>query len=594
MSNYRVVDYLTKKEVSPDSFVFAGDKDPWEIVVDLEEVKSNIDISYFRKAPPFQSKYLPFMPVADHRNFVSLQEGATPLIPSKHIGPTLGVDLYFKHEGKNPTGSFKDRGSALELTVVKELGAKGIVVASTGNMAASCSCYAAAAKVPCYVFVPENTPPSKLSQAISYGGNIVQVRGSYNDAAQLAVEVAKEFNFYLAGDYAFRVEGQKCAAFELMDQLYYRIPDYVLVPIGCGTNMAGYHKGFNEYKELGFISDVPKLVGTQAAGANSVERAFLEKEERVSAVPVDTFCSAIGISEPIDGSKALRAAYDTGGTVLSSTDTETLEALYMLSKEEGIFCEASCATAVAALLKLAAKEDIKGKKIVCVITGDGLKDPTPVLKAAIKPPTIYPSCEEFRELSEAKFFDGNTISFIPGDKALFPSVPTDSELLKVLKDDLNVELRPELVARVKKGIEIFVDKGKAVNFSDLQDIVQTVFESPSSKSESKLKVLDYEVVMSKSGRPKSKVKVMLGGKEKQAEADGVGPFDSIMAALKKCLSSEEFRLADYRVDIRSKGTDAVVTVEIKLERSGQTSVGRVSSPDIIQASVEAFQTAFNG
>ena len=250
-------------------------------------------------------KYLPFLPVADFSQFVSLEEGGTPLIKSERLGAELGIDLYFKVEGKNPTGSFKDRGTAVEVTAARECGAKGIVVASTGNMAASCACYAAVARIPCYVFVPENIPVGKLAQVVAHGSRVVQVKGTYGDAAELAHRVAEEFGFYLAGDYAFRVEGAKTAAFEIVDQLFFEGPNVVVVPMGCGTNIASFYKGFCEYQALGLLENIPKLIGVQAAGASPiVEAAIAGKLEVTPWEHVDTTASAIAIGKPLDGLKA--------------------------------------------------------------------------------------------------------------------------------------------------------------------------------------------------------------------------------------------------------------------------------------------------
>src|SRR5262249_14716912 len=152
-----------------------GPFSPWEIVMDLDEIKKNLNLQAFKKETPRLSKYLPLLPIQKEKEWVSLQEVATPLIKSRVLGEQLGVDLYFKLEGKNPTGSFKDRGSAMDVSIAKALGAKAVILASTGNMAASCACYAAVAKFPCFVLVPEGAPPAKLTQVIAFGGHIVQV-----------------------------------------------------------------------------------------------------------------------------------------------------------------------------------------------------------------------------------------------------------------------------------------------------------------------------------------------------------------------------------------------------------------------------------
>lgn len=591
---YQLIDFQTKKPVSTDSFIYTGENGPWEVQMDLDYVRSRINPDYFRKSPPFASKYLPFMPVRDFSGFVSLGEGATPLIRSRNIGRKLGIELYFKVEGKNPTGSFKDRGSAVEMTLARELGVKGLSVASTGNMAASCSCYAAAAGIPCFVFVPEDTPTSKLSQSISYGGKIVQVKGGYNDAARLAEAVAREHNFYLAGDYAFRVEGQKTAAFELMDQLFFQVPDMVVVPIGCGTNVTAYGKGFREYRELGFISRIPKIIGVQAEGANTVVQAFQKGVREITALEkTNTICSAISVTYPLDGVKAIDAIYTSGGEALQVNDREALECQYMLAREEGLFVEASCATALAALVKLSKREEMLGQKVVIVLTGDGLKDPSPLLKVAIKPPTIYPEVEDFNKLYRRSFFDGKNVAFVEPDEVLLTTVPEKEELSMLLRKHLGASLADAYLELMQEAIAKFLKKGKQVTFSDLQDIVQDVLETAAKKGKGSFAVVDYQVKISRKDRAEARVVVLKDGVEHTSDAAGVGPFDAIIKALQAAGADKNFTLSGYKVDIRGGGTDAVVYVELKLVREGFVSVGRGTSPDIIQASVEAFEDAYN-
>ncbi|MCB0330156.1 MAG: threonine synthase, partial [Bdellovibrionales bacterium] len=373
--DHELRDFVTKERVATDNLVFTGEKNPWEVVIDLDEVRARINPAYFRSSPPLNSKYLPFMPIKNFSNFVTLKEGATPLIAAKHYGKDKGTNLYFKLEAQNPTGSFKDRGSAVDLSVAKEMGAKGIAVASTGNMAASCSCYAAAAEVPCFVFVPEGTPPSKLSQVIAFGGRIVQVKGDYNDAAVLAQRVAEEFGFFLAGDYAYRVEGQKTAAYEVCEQLFFQAPDVVVVPIGCGTNLAAYKKGFDEFFELGFIDKRPQLIGVQADGAATVVNSFRIGSKTIEALAsAETLATAIKVADPLDGVKALDAIYGTEGRAVSVSDREMVEAQYNLAREEGHFVEAACAASLAGFLKLSEIGAFAGQTVVLVLTGDGLKD----------------------------------------------------------------------------------------------------------------------------------------------------------------------------------------------------------------------------
>ncbi len=396
---YDVVDYRTKEKVSPKGFVFTGVNRPWEVMMDLEAVRRQIHPDSFRNIKPCLAKYLPLLPLRDYTHFVSLGETATPLVKSKVLGEELGLDLYFKMESKNPTGSFKDRGSSVELSVAKELDASGIVLASTGNMAASCACYAAAARLPCYIAVPEGVPMAKLAQALAFGATVVQVAGSYNDAACLAEAVAERMGFFLAGDYAFRVEGQKTAAFELMDQLPLGDSDLIVIPMGCGTNIAAYAKGFSEYRELGLAQGFPRLTGVQAVGAAAVVNAYEHRRTYIQPLEkIDTIASAIAVGAPIDGEKALNAIYSSGGEALAVTDDEILEAQHRLCSDEGFFVESAAAATVAGVLKAAREQRLDARTVVCVLTGEGLKDPYAVLKKRMPPPLIEAHTEAFEEL----------------------------------------------------------------------------------------------------------------------------------------------------------------------------------------------------
>lgn len=593
---YHLIDFKTRDRVKSKNLVFTGDHGPWEVVMDLAEIRSRLNIDYFRKSPPFVSKYLPFLPVRDYADFVSLGEGATPLIPSTRIGTEFGAQVYYKLESQNPTGSFKDRGSAVELSVAKELQVPAIAVASTGNMAASCSCYAAHAQIPCFIFVPEGTPPAKLAQSISYGGHIVQVKGGYAEAAQMAKQVAEELGFYLAGDYAFRVEGAKTAAFELIDQMFFQVPDYVIVPLGCGTNMAAYMKGLREYQRLGFIDRLPKLIGVQASGAQSIVNAFDERADDCKPLDkVDSIASAIAINYPLDGAKALDAIYATGGVALGLTDTEMLSAQCRMSKEEGLFVETSCASTVAALEKLHEMESLKGKTVVCVITGSGLKDPSPILRVALKPPTIEPSVEEFLSLYRNSFFEGKTISLVDRGSVVFSTPPTTKEIAGKAREYFEATYDDRYLERIRACVLRFLKKGKPITFADFQDIIQDALETRSTETHQTLQVVDFEVTTGRDRVSRAWVKATLGAESLRGEAEGVGPVDAVISALRHaCGQKVDFSLSSYKVDIRSSGTDAVVYVELGLKKDRSVSLGAGTSPDIIQASIEAFETAYNG
>ena len=594
---YQLQEYLTKQKVNPNGFVFTGDPTtPWEVSMDLEEVRRKLNLPYFRETPPSISKYLPFMPIEKYSEFVSLKEGATPLLKSQHIGHRLGIDLYFKLESQNPTGSFKDRGSALELSVAKEMNVAGICVASTGNMAASCACYAASAGIPCYVFIPEGTPASKLAQTISYGGKILQVKGTYNDAAKLAEKVAGELGFYLAGDYAFRIEGAKTAAFEVIDQLFFQTPDKVICPMGCGTNIASYAKGFAEYQFLGLIDRLPQLIGAQADGAASIVKSFEKHSMNIDPLlSLHTIASAIAVTYPLDGVKALDGIYKSEGCAVSVSDNEILESQHEMARCEGIFVEPSSATALAVLKKLAKTQDIRGQKIVCVLTGDGLKDTAPILKVAIKPPVIEPTVKDFLTLYDNKYFSGSTISIVEQDEVLFVATPTIAECKQSVTTFFGTTFSDEKIALLCETIAAFLQKGKSVTRTDLQDIIQDALKSSRDKKERYFKVEDFSVVTAKDKKPTATVEISMGTTRYSASGEGVGPVDAVINALRRaCKDEMPFALEAYSVEIRSQGTDAVVSAEMTLTSQDKNAIGQAASPDVIQASIMAFERAYNG
>lgn len=593
---HHLINFKTKERVKPDNFIFAAADSPYEVVIDLDQVRSKINIDYFKQSPPFVSKYLPLMPIKDYAHFISLKEGATPLIESKKLGKELGIELYFKLESQNPTGSFKDRGSAVEMTIAKELGAKAITVASTGNMAASCSCYAASAGIPCFVFVPEGTPSGKLSQVISYGGHIVQVKGSYQDAARLAEEVARKLGFYLAGDYAYRVEGQKTAAFELVDQLYFNVPDVVIVPMGCGTNITAYAKGFKEYRELGFIEKTPKLIGVQPEGAPSIVKSFLEGKKDIEVLKeASSLASAITVNYALDGMKALDAMYSTGGCGIAVSDIEMVEAQYQLAREESLFVEASSASSFAALKNLIRDGKIKDKRIVCVLTGAGLKDPSPILKVAIKPPTIYPKLDEFMSLYDNSFFKGKTVVLKDKSEIVFTKLPSLDQLKVAADNYFSASYSEKHLNTMLALMGQFLKKGKPLTFSDFQDIVQDAIETLNLKTKSVLKVTNFNVCTAKDEIPTASATINIEGQVYNGKSTGTGPVDAVLNAIKDaCGDKVSYSLLDYKVHIRGNGTDAGVYVEMKLAKDGKTSIGPGTSPDIVQASIEAFEKAYNG
>ena len=402
---YQLVDYVSREHVNPDNLVFTGDETPWEVIVDLEEIRKHIDIRAFKEMPASLHKYLPFIPLEDTASIITLNEGNTPLMQSRRLGEQYGINLQLKLESRNPTGAFKDRGSAVEISLAKQLGANGVVVASTGNMAASCACYAAAAGIPCYVFIPEGVPQSKLAQVLAFGGRIVQVQGTYNEAERLAKAVARHYQFYLCGDYAYRLEGAKTAAYEVLEQCSFQAPDAVVVPMGCGTNLAAYAKGFQEWYALGLIDHLPALVGVQASGASAIVDSFHRNERSIQPLAsVSTLASAIAVPNPLDGVKALDALYATNGMAISVTDEEIVQGQMDLARAEGVFVEPSGGAVSAACKKLSSFDRFSNAHVVGILCGDGLKDPSFSFDGEALP-LIRPECNDFVDLYTESGFE---------------------------------------------------------------------------------------------------------------------------------------------------------------------------------------------
>ena len=335
-------------------------------------------------------RYAALLPIKKINVHLSLQEGDTPLYKLETLGKRLGLkNLFVKHEGANPTGVFKDRGTYVEILKALELKEQALIVASSGNMAASCAAYSAKAQMPCYVLVPEKTPIGKLAQMLEYGAHVIKIEGEYSDCVNLVQKLAPLHKLYMAGDFVFRREGQKTLAYELCDELGHA-PDVVIVPMGAGTHLSGIWKGFCDYFRLGFIKKMPRMIGVQADGSAVIVTAFQKAATQCTAwESTSTVCSAVAVADPLDGDFALQAVYQTGGTMLSLSDTQALDAQKLLASTEALFVEPSSALAVGSLPYLIDQMLVRPyEKIVCVATGNGLKDPQTPLKNLPEPPTL--------------------------------------------------------------------------------------------------------------------------------------------------------------------------------------------------------------
>ena len=316
-------------------------------------------------------RYGAYLPLNDSTPRISLGEGDTPLVKSNCLGRSLGCDqLYFKLEGCNPTGSFKDRGMVVAIARALEEGAKVIMCASTGNTSASAAAYGARYNLITVVLIPRGeVAPGKLAQAVAYGARVMMVDAGFDEALALARGFTERSPVVLVNSLnPHRLEGQKTAAFEVVDQLG-DAPDYLFIPVGNAGNITAYWRGFIQYHDLGKAGRTPRMMGFQAAGAAPI----------VQGAPVPnptTVASAIRIGNPASWREAETARDQSGGVIDSVSDEEILEAYQLLSTREGVFCEPASAASYAGLLKMCRQGlDLTGRSVVCVMTGSGLKDP---------------------------------------------------------------------------------------------------------------------------------------------------------------------------------------------------------------------------
>jgi len=315
-------------------------------------------------------RYADFLPLTSATPRIDLGEGSTPLVRSSRIGPSLGVDqLYFKLEMSNPTGSFKDRGMVVAVAKAMEEGARAVLCASTGNTSASAAAYAAHCGLAAYVFLPKGgAAAGKLAQTVAYGAQIVAIQGTFDDALRLAREFTDKHPVALVNSVnAYRIQGQKTAAFEIVDALG-DAPDNLFIPVGNAGNITAYWAGFKEYADNRLATKLPRMLGFQAAGAAPIVLDHIVEDPQ-------TVASAIRIGNPASWRSAVAARDESGGAIDSVTDDEILDAYRRIAREEGIFCEPASAASLAGLLKAAKTRDLRGSTCVCVITGAGLKDP---------------------------------------------------------------------------------------------------------------------------------------------------------------------------------------------------------------------------
>jgi threonine synthase len=356
-------------------------------------------------------RYLPLLPVEDpgHQGSALRAAGWTPLLSPRRLAEGLGLDhLWVKDDGRNPTASFKDRASAVAVARAQAIGAGTIVTASTGNAGAALAGMAAAAGLPAVILAPRTAPPAKVAQLLIFGARVLLVEGTYDQAFDLTLQAAESFGWYCrnTGYNPFTAEGKKTAAFEVCEQLTrvlggvaeerWEAPDVVVVSVGDGNIISGLHKGFRDLRELGWIEGMPRLIGVQATGSAAIANAFARGTEEIIPVHADTLADSISVDLPRDGVRAVRAARESGGTVLTVEDSDILAAIRTLGAA-AIFAEPAAATGYAGL-KAAVERGLisAGEKVVLMSTGSGLKDVRAAMQAAGEARVIEPTLVALR------------------------------------------------------------------------------------------------------------------------------------------------------------------------------------------------------
>jgi threonine synthase len=395
-----------------------GDDGILDTIYDYNQISAKTSPHKISESRDFSIwRYADLLPLNDAaKSAPPLAVGWTPLYHSKQLGAQLGLaNLYLKDDGRNPTASFKDRASAVVIAKARELGVELITTASTGNAGAALAGLAAAAQMPAVIFVPETAPQAKIAQLLIFGSRVMLVKGNYDQAVALCLAASKEFGWYCRNTAynPYTVEGKKTASLELCEQLAqiandqvpitkWRSPDRIFVSVGDGNIISGLWKGLRDLVTLGWIDKMPKLMGIQAEGSAACYNAWKAGTEKITPVNAVTVADSISADIPLDGVRAVRAVRETGGAYLTVTDDEILAAIPVLARKGAVFSEPAGAAAYAGLVKAVEAGLVKSDEtIVCLITGNGLKDIKSAMQVAGEGIHIEPTLEAVRKVIQA-------------------------------------------------------------------------------------------------------------------------------------------------------------------------------------------------
>jgi threonine synthase len=374
-----------------------------DVEYDYERMFADVDVEAALRRREGVWGFRELLPARERDVSVSMGEGDTPLLCASRLGESYGIEnLYIKDDSQNPTGSFKDRPITVSVAMTKELGQEAVIVASSGNNAASASAYTARAGLPCVVCVPEGTPVGKMGQMVAHGARVLRMQGDFAGVHRLVKEAAKELNYFNVTSTflnPFGPEGDKTAAYEIFTQLEFQVPEWIVVPIGAGPFLVGILKGFQEMMLAGLADRLPAMVGAQAEGCAPVVQAFDNDWDEVRPWRDEPRTVASGIADalttyPQDGTYTLEAIRRSVGVALAASDEEILRAQQDMARLEGVFPEPSGAVGAAVLPGLTEKGRVRpGDRVVVLATGHGLKDAQAALHDAGEPPSIPPTVQ---------------------------------------------------------------------------------------------------------------------------------------------------------------------------------------------------------
>jgi threonine synthase len=497
-----------------------------------------------------------------------LKSHPTGLRKLKGLSDEYNADIWGKFEFEHPTGCFKDRGSYIEVQKALELEADAICLASTGNMAASVAAYSSYFDIPCFVFVPEKTTEAKLAQVTVFNANIIRIQGSFSICEHICSDFAKSGNYYMAGDFVFREEGQKSFSYELIEQGGDDF-DVIFIPIGCGTNYAAIYKGFKEMKAAGNVQKIPELIAVQPDQCSPVVEGIFKKKKIVKK-QVQTMADSVAVPDPVDFPKVLEGINATNGSAFTVSEDEILGALKELAEREGHFTEPAGAIPLAVLKKH--QKQFAGKKCLLAITGTGLKDTKVVTKHSLASPVLSPDVDKVINYINSGFIEMQKASWGKSRDTLVANFNMDEE---------HKELYDEYVSKINR-------KGKTLSNSEME-VLQSLVFNEELDLKYPVEVIDYKITMRKHGLVHAAVKLNIQGGEAVSEAKGVGPIDAILTAI-KAETDDVFPLEikNHEVEILSPEINSLVMVTLALSKDGTDWTSKGASPDTLEAVIQAF------